>query len=85
MKKLTKFVFILSSVILTSADLKCEIKNGVDQAMHKISDQAAKGLHFSGGRTKGYMRVLQCRCKDDDVSKIRKSEYENTYFEILYA
>jgi len=66
MKKLTKFVFILSSVILTSADLKCEIKNGVDQAMHKISDQAAKGLHFSGGRTKGYMRVLQCRCKDDD-------------------
>ena len=79
MKKLTKFVFILSSVILTSADLKCEIKNGVDQAMRKISDQATKGLHFSGGRTKGYMRVLQCRCKDDDVSKIRKSEYEYVF------
>ena len=60
---------ILAKLQYSSADIKCTLKEGVSQALNKVSDVAIKGIRFHGGRTKGNMQLFECTCDDDDVSK----------------
>ena len=66
----TNFIITIlcTSIVYTAAELKCEIKKGIDPAYVKISDAATKGIQYHDGRTKGNMQLFQCKCDENNVS-----------------
>ena len=79
MNKNFVIIILCSVVYYTAAELKCDIKKGIDTAKNKISDAATKGLQYHDGRNKGNMQIFECTCEENFVSFKTK----NTFFRLL--
>ena len=68
MNKNFVIIILCSVVYYTAAELKCDIKKGIDTTKNKISDAATKGLQYHDGRTRRNMQLFECKCEENFVS-----------------